>query len=96
VLLGNGDGTFQPPPTAITPQSSWPATSTATTASNIARLGNVQLGNGDGTFQPPQPYSSPGAETLAAGDFDGDGRQDLVAAYHGIWDAATLSSSAVT
>jgi hypothetical protein len=89
VLLGNGDGTFQPrsfdnyPPVLLADDFN------GDNRLDIARLGNVQLGNGDGTFQPPQPYSSPGAETLAAGDFDGDGRQDLVTAYHGIWDAAT-------
>jgi hypothetical protein len=39
----------------------------------------VALGNGDGTFQPATAYDYPVQESLAAGDFNGDGNLDLVA-----------------
>ena len=40
----------------------------------------VQLANGDGTFAPAVAYSvGPPAQDLAAGDFNGDGRMDIVA-----------------
>ena len=61
VLLGNGDGTFQPQVTyavGSSPAPSWRATSTATAAptwpSQTATTTTVSvlLGNGDGTFQP--------------------------------------------
>ncbi len=39
---------------------------------------SVLLGKGDGTFQSQVPYASPFAIALAAGDFNGDGAQDLV------------------
>jgi FG-GAP-like repeat/Abnormal spindle-like microcephaly-assoc'd, ASPM-SPD-2-Hydin len=39
----------------------------------------VALGNGDGTFQPATTYSYPVQESLATGDFNGDGNLDLVA-----------------
>ncbi len=39
----------------------------------------VLLGNGDGTFAAQKPYDFPGdAFSLATGDFNGDGRPDLV------------------
>jgi hypothetical protein len=42
----------------------------------------ILLGNGDGTFQTAQPYASRGNNTaaVAASDFNGDGRTDLVLA----------------
>jgi len=40
----------------------------------------VMLGNGDGTFQSPVPVpTSAGAITVTAGDFNGDGKMDLLA-----------------
>jgi hypothetical protein len=38
---------------------------------------SILLGNGDGTFQTEQTYPA-GAFAVAAGDFIGDGRIDLV------------------
>ena len=42
---------------------------------------SVFLGNGNGTFQAPSDYAGgPGASSLAAADFDGDGHLDIVTA----------------
>ena len=38
----------------------------------------ILLGNGDGTFQKPLTFSVPAPIAVAAGDFNADGRQDLV------------------
>lgn len=43
----------------------------------------VLLGNGDGTFRSPKTFSVPSPVGLAAGDFDGDGKADLVVAESG-------------
>ena len=86
VLLGNGDGTFQPQVTYAVgsepgrdrggrlqrrrPDSTWPS---PTAAHDTV---SVLLGNGDGTFQPQVTYAV-GAVTrlrIVAGDFNGDGR----------------------
>ena len=51
---------------------------------------SFSLGNGAGQFWPPQPYSYPaGASLFSAGEFNGDGRLDLVTIYQGAWDAAS-------
>jgi len=88
VLLGNGDGTFQPP--AIYPVGGAPTSvvvgdfngdGIADLAVGSAASFNVTvlLGNGDGTFQSGVSYVSGGpALSLAVGDFDGDGKADLV------------------
>ena len=94
ILLGNGDGTFQPGGTY-----SVGATADAIVAGDFNGDGkldlavvdeiaygvpgavSVLLGNGDGTFQPARSYtvgSTPSA--IAAGDFNGDGRLDLAVA----------------
>jgi hypothetical protein len=42
---------------------------------------SILLGNGDGTFQPPLTFSAGfGPVAVAVGDFNGDGKQDLVTA----------------
>ena len=85
VLLGNGDGTFQPQVTYAVgsrpdrhrggrlhrrrPDSTWPSPTRATTTVSVL------LGNGDGTFQPQVTYAvGSGPDAIVAGDFTGDGR----------------------
>jgi hypothetical protein len=87
VLLGNGDGTLQPPVNYVG--------SGSIAASDLNRDGSldivflnsdttslsVLLGNGDGTFPASQNYPA-GYElqSAALGDFNGDGKPDLVVA----------------
>ena len=90
LLLGNGDGTFQP---IVTFNSTDQAAGDIAVADvngdhepdllvandfNVA----VLLGNGDGTFGAPQFYDTDGQvnASIAVGDFNGDGRLDLVVA----------------
>ena len=86
MLLGNGDGTFQPQvtyavgtyPVAIV-AGDFTATATSTWPSSTSSGNDVSvlLGNGDGTFQPQN--GTPNAvgatpDAIVAGDFTGDGR----------------------
>lgn len=44
---------------------------------------SVMLNNGDGTFRPKVDYPAAGyTDAIAAGDFNGDGRQDLAVTIH--------------
>jgi hypothetical protein len=92
VLIGNGDGTFQPPVeyvVGLQPEylvvgdfngDGKPDLAVSNFASSTI---SILLNNGDGTFQSHVDYvtgASPAA--IATGDFNGDGKLDLVTANY--------------
>jgi hypothetical protein len=88
ILLGNGDGTFQPPVF----YTYYPGPGLAAGDFNqdghtdLAYSGGVLWGNGDGTFNPTAPFpfdvNSEAATSLAVGDFNGDGLPDVVVSFY--------------
>ena len=89
LLLGNGDGTFQPAKSygpvgqafsvVITDVNSDGKLDLIT--ANFPNSATVLVGNGDGTFQAPQIYLTGRLESpLAIADVNGDGSPDLIAA----------------
>jgi membrane-bound inhibitor of C-type lysozyme len=94
VLLGNGDGTFQPQRTfavGVSPRSVHVGDVNGDgrpdlVVANYGSSGSggsvgVLLGNGDGTFQPQQTFSGgSGPLSVAISDVNSDGRADLLVA----------------
>jgi hypothetical protein len=95
VLLGNGDGTFQPAVTYDSGASAggWANSVVIADLNGDGRLDlavahypdsttGVLLGNGDGTVQPVVLYGSgaPLAWTVASADVNGNGKADLIVA----------------
>jgi hypothetical protein len=89
VLLGNGDGTFQPAMTydtgAVIPQAVVVTDVNGDGKPDLIVGGlsggvGVLLGNGDGTFKPVVISSDIGGWDVAVADINGDGKPDLIAA----------------
>jgi hypothetical protein len=90
ILLGNGDGSFQPngrflgvggvPFSVAAGDFDHNGTLDLVTANSNGTL-SLLLGNGDGTFRPRTDLAVGGVpRTVAVGDFNGDGQLDVVTA----------------
>jgi hypothetical protein len=89
-MIGKGDGTFE---VGMTP----PGTGAAFALGDVnldgrldlvrgERILSIALGRGDGTFEVPLdlPHQSPGLQSIALGDLNGDGIPDIVAVAPGV------------
>src|SRR5262249_28924452 len=104
ILLGRGDGTFQPGPqrlpTGVTPYSlaagdfNGDGHLDLAVANDGAQSNDITvfLGHGDGTFQQPAQSYTVGEvpQSLVVGDFDGDGKRDRATADVGPGEVSIL------
>ena len=105
ILLGNVDGTFQPPQiigggysVAVGDYNGGGKLDVAAAGSLIAGSSQlaILLGNGNGTFQPPKTYAPPPntySSSVATADFNGDGKLDLAVGYYSVPPSHTLEGS---
>jgi hypothetical protein len=94
IVLGQGDGTFEPARDFAAEGSPFSVTvgdfngdgQQDLATANLLDGGasgsvSILLGNGDGTFEPAQEFAVGGAPlSVTVGDFNGDGQQDLATA----------------
>jgi hypothetical protein len=89
VLLGNGDGTFRhqasytvgvAPTSIVAVDFDQDGNLDLALANSLSSYVSILLGNGDGTFRagPQAPPLTVPATRIASGDFNGDGKPDLV------------------
>jgi hypothetical protein len=109
VLLGNGDGTFQPAqslPAGINPASvavgdfngdGKPDLAVANIGYSFQGSVSLLLGKGDGTFQAALTFPA-GSEpvSVAVGDFNGDGIPDLAVANQGDFPSYYVNDGSVS
>jgi hypothetical protein len=100
VLLGNGDGTFQPAVVYDVPAAGWVAIADVNGdgKQDLVVAGGdvcVLMGNGDGTFQIPVCDDTGGGDAIsvAVADVNGDGKPDLLVANN--WCCDHLSYAGV-
>ena len=104
ILLGNGDGTFQPPmgSYSVTANSGGHAGLAVADFNGDGRLDvvvadqglGILIGNGDGTLQPIVSFASgPTPTFVVAGDFNGDGRADIATASLGSSTVSVLTGN---
>ena len=101
ILLGNGDGTFQPAVTYLVQAgTNFVATGDFNGDGNLdvvvtnatADSLSVLMGRGDGTFSPAVNYTvGPNLSWIAVGDLNGDGKPELVVAQANSMGTSQLS-----
>jgi hypothetical protein len=88
ILLGNGDGTFQPAVNYAAGDQPWSIAAVdlnhdgdldLVVANSLGKRLTVLLGNGDGTFRPgpESPELAAFQNFVVSGDFNGDGKPDI-------------------
>jgi len=92
ILLGNGDGTFQPATSVVAGKNplsiavgdfNQDSRLDVVVANNGSNTVSVMLGNGDGTFRTHVDYATgSGPNSVTVGDFNGDRMSDLAVAAH--------------